>query len=233
MGRFMVVLFAALAIALASDAQAGKIWTEGRDYSLLAPNQRTSVPAGKIEVMEVFSYGCIACNAFQPIAEKLRRSLPSNAQMVFLPASFNPAEDWPMFQRAYLTAQSLGVADRTHQAMFDAVWKTGELAVVDPSKNSLRYPQPSLADAARCYARIAGVNPKEFLAVAASFSVDMKMRAADEQVAAMKVPGTPCIVVNGKYRVNIPTTPPGDDLIDLVKYLVKKESPHTESTHRS
>jgi thiol:disulfide interchange protein DsbA len=231
MGRFLAALFAALAIALASDAQAGKIWTEGSDYSLLTPTQRTSVPAGKVEVMEVFSYGCIACNAFQPIAEKLRCSLPTNAQMVFLPASFNSGEDWPMFQRAYLTAQSLGIADRTHRAIFDAVWKTGELAVVDPK--GLRYPQPSLADAARCYARIAGVNPKEFLAVAASFSVDMKMRAADEQVAAMKVPGTPCIVVNGKYRVNIVLTPPGDDLIDLVKYLVGKESPHTESTHRS
>ena len=31
-----------------------------------------------------------------------------------------------MFQRAYLAAQSLGIAERTHQAMFDAVWKTGE-----------------------------------------------------------------------------------------------------------
>jgi thiol:disulfide interchange protein DsbA len=223
MGRFLAVLFVSLAIAPASHALAERTWTEGTDYSLLAPAHRTSVPAGKIEVMEVFSYGCIACNEFQPTAEKLRRSLPSSAQMVLLPASFNSAEDWPMFQRAYLTAQSLGVADRAHQAVFDAVWKTGELAVG-------KYPHPSLADAARCYARIAGVNPKEFMTVAASFSVDMKMRAADEQIAAMQVPGTPCIVVNGKYRVN--TSVKGDDLISLVKYLVSKEGAHPESTHR-
>jgi thiol:disulfide interchange protein DsbA len=223
-GRLKAALFAALAFALFSDARAEKIWTEGRHYSLLAPLQRTSVPAGKIEVMEVFSYGCIACNAFQPVAEQLKRSLPSNAQMVFLPASFNSGEDWPMFQRAYLTAQSLGIADRTHQAIFDAVWKTGEIAVVDPFKNRLRNPQPSLEDAARCYARIAGVKPKEFLAAAASFSVDMKMKAADEQVAAMKVPGTPCIVVNGKYRVNRDSLHSNDELIDLVKFLVRKES---------
>jgi thiol:disulfide interchange protein DsbA len=69
------------------------------------------VPAGKIEVREVFSYGCIACNDFQPTVEKLRHNLPSNTQMVFLSASFNPSEDWPMFQRAYLAAQSLGIAE--------------------------------------------------------------------------------------------------------------------------
>ncbi len=83
----------------------------------------TNVPVGKIEVMEVFSYGCIACNGFQPVMERLTRSLPPNAQIVLVPASFNPGEAWPIFQRAYFAAWTLGIADRTHQAMFDAIWK--------------------------------------------------------------------------------------------------------------
>jgi thiol:disulfide interchange protein DsbA len=139
--------------------------------------------------------------------------------MVYLPASFNPSEDWPMFQRAYFAAQSLGIAERTHQAIFDAVWKTRELAIN-------RFPQPSLEDAARCYAQIAGVTRNEFLTTARSFAVDLKMKTADEQVAAMKVPGTPCIVVNGKYRVNMGSLKSGDELIEVVKYLVGKESTH-------
>src|SRR5207249_10129869 len=57
----------------------------------------------------------------------------------------------------------------------------------------LKTPQPSLEAAARCYARIAGINPAAFLATARSFAVDMKIRAADAQVAAMQVPSTPCI----------------------------------------
>jgi thiol:disulfide interchange protein DsbA len=224
MARFIAALLGMLAFVLASDTHAAQTWTEGRDYVRLTPAQHTSVPTGKVEVMEVFSYGCIACNGFQPVVEKLRRSLPPNAQMVFLPASFNSSEDWPMFQRAYFAAQFLGIAERTHQAMFDAIWKTDELAISDPVTHQLKNPQPSLEDAARCYARMAGVKPEAFLAAAKSFGVDVKMRAANAQVMAMQVPGTPCIVVNGKYRLNMDSLRSSDELIDLVKYLVAKES---------
>jgi len=226
MERLVAALLAVAVLAAVSDARAAQTWTEGRDYLLLTPTQATSVPAGKIEVMEVFSYACIACNAFQPVMERLRGTLPANAEITLLPASFNPAEDWPMFQRAYFAAWTLGIAERTHQAMFDAVWKTDELAISDPTTHRLRSPQPSLEDAARCYARLAGINPAEFLATARSFAVEMRIRAADAQVAAMQVPGTPCIVVNGKYRVNMDSVGSGDDLIDLVRFLVSRESTH-------
>src|ERR1035438_4072585 len=46
-------------------------------------------PQGKVEVMEVFSYGCPACNHFVPVMRKLKQSLPANAVVNFLPAGFN------------------------------------------------------------------------------------------------------------------------------------------------
>lgn len=208
---------------------AARNWIEGRNYTLLSPIQRTTVPAGKVEVMEVFSYGCIACNGFQPVIEKLKQKLPANAQMVFLPASFNPPEAWPMFQRAYFAAQSLGIADKTHQAMFDAVWKTGELAISDPVTHRLKKPLPTIQDAAKCYARLTGVKPEAFLAAAKSFGVEVKMRAADAQVKQMAVPSTPCIVVNGKYRVNMDSIGSYVELFDLVNYLVAKEMPRAKA----
>ena len=125
------LLLSLLAALTAVRAGAAPARTEGRDYAVLAQPQRTSVPPGKIEVLEVFSYGCPACNAFQPTMELLKKSLPPNAQLAYLPAAFNKAEDWPMYQRAWFAAQALGIADRTHQQMFDAVWKTGELANLD------------------------------------------------------------------------------------------------------
>src|SRR6185436_16273078 len=109
-----------------------------RHYAVLPQAQRTHVGPGKVEVMEVFSYGCPACNHFRPLMQKLKKELPPNAQMVYLPASWNAAEAWPLFQRAYLTAQSLGVADKAHEAMFDAIWTTGELAVADKATNQLK-----------------------------------------------------------------------------------------------
>ena len=194
----------------------GATLNEGTHYVRLAPPQQTTVPAGKVEVMEVFSYACPACNAFQPVMEKLRRVLPPNAQLTFLPAAFNPSEDWPMFQRAYLAAQALGIAERTHQAMFDAVWKTGELAVTTPGSNRLKDPLPSIADA--------GIDPQQFLSMANSFGIDSKIRAADAQILAMHVDSTPTLIVNGKYRVVRDALSGDDQLIELVKYLVARES---------
>jgi thiol:disulfide interchange protein DsbA len=218
MPRLAAALLIVLACALLAEARAAERYVEGSDYYRITPPQTTTVAPGKVEVMEVFSYGCPVCNTFQPTMEGLRRVLPANAQIVLLPAAFNPSEDWPMFQRAYITAQLLGVAERAHQGIFDAVWKSGELAIT-------KRPLPSLEDAAKVYARLTGVKPETFLATAHSFSVDMKIKAADAQILAMQVPGTPCLIVNGKYRVSTENKIEGGP-IELVKFLVAKESAH-------
>jgi protein dithiol oxidoreductase (disulfide-forming) len=213
-----------LALLLAPLSQAAQTWTEGTHYAVLSPIQPTAVAKGKVEVLEVFSYACPYCNRFQPLVAKLEKGLPPNAQMVFLPAAFSVAEDFPMFQRAYFTAQLLGVAARTHQAMFDAVWETGELATMDPSTQRMKNPLPSIEDAAKFYERVAGVKAATFLATAKSFAVDAKMRSADAQIVAMQIPGTPCLIVNGKYRVIMDNLGGDTDLINLVRYLVDKDS---------
>ena len=222
MSRSIALLLPLTIFTLAASASAAT-WTEGVQYARITPAQQTMVPAGKVEVLEVFSYGCPACNAFQPVVEKLRQALPANAQLAFLPAAFNPGEDWPMFQRAFLAAQALGIAERTHQAMYDAVWKSGELGIIVPGTNRLKSPLPSIADAASFYARVAGINPQQFLAMANSFGIDSKMRAADAQIVAMHVDSTPTLIVNGKYRVIRDELKNNDELIELVRYLVAKE----------
>ena len=194
----------------------------GKHYTVI-PTQRTNVPAGKVEVMEVFSYGCPACNCFLPTMKKLKAALPANAQLVYLPASWNKAENWPLFQRAYLTAQSLGVAEKAHEAMFQAIWTTGELGVTEPS-GRLKKKLPSIEDTARFYERVTGVKAADFVNASKSFGVDLKMRQADSQITAMQVPSTPTLVVNGKYRVNNENIQTPEQIIDLVKFLVAKES---------
>ncbi|MHB8816181.1 MAG: thiol:disulfide interchange protein DsbA/DsbL [Steroidobacteraceae bacterium] len=234
MKKIGLMLMAVLVYASATSVQAAPIqaaptrWVEGAqgNYVLLEQPQPTTVPAGKVEVMEVFSYACPFCEKFQPTVDKLERSLPRNAQMVFLPASFIPTEDWPMFQRAYFAAQSLGIAKRTHQAIYDAVWKTGELAITDPATNRPKNPLPSIEDAARCYSKLTGVSTQQFLTAARSFGVDTQMREADAQVMAMQIPGTPSIVVDGKYLINLDSLKSPDEVIPLVKFLVAKARTH-------
>jgi protein dithiol oxidoreductase (disulfide-forming) len=214
---------AGLLLAIAGLAQSAT-WVEGKHYFLIEPRQMTTAQPGKIEVTEAFSYGCPACNQFAPIADQLKASLPATAQMVYLPASFNPSEDWPMFQRSFYAAQALGIVDRTHNAMFDAIWKTGELAILDSSKQRLKNPLPTIEDAAKFYARVGGVKAETFIATAKSFGVETNMRRADMLMKAYKVPSTPTIVINGRYRTDASAAGGYSQLLELVKYLVDREA---------
>lgn len=219
-----VGLAAALVLTICAPLRAAPTWTEGVNYFLIDPVRPTSVPPGKVEVTEVFSYACPACNLFVPTMHKLKTSLPPNTVFNFLPASFNPSEDWPMFQLAYLTAQTLGVADQTHDAMFDAVWQSNELAVIDPATRGIKSRLPTIEDAAKFYQAKAGVPVEKFLATAKSFTVDVKVRAAEDTIARYRVDRTPTIVVNGKYRLQTESAGGNDQLVELVKWLVAKES---------
>jgi protein dithiol oxidoreductase (disulfide-forming) len=220
---YSAALWSALALGISLPSQGAQVWTEGVNYFLVQPPRATSVPPGKVEVTEVFSYACPACNLFQPTAHKLKQSLPANAVLDYLPAAFNTAEDWPMFQLAYVTAQVLGVDQQTHDAMFDAVWKGADLSVTD-STRALKSHMPTIEDAAKFYNQHAGVPVDKFVATSKSFSADLKVRTDQDLIMAYKVDRTPTIIVNGKYRLHVESAGGTDQLIELVKYLVAKES---------
>jgi thiol:disulfide interchange protein DsbA len=218
------IALAALAVFSVAAAAQGTApqWEAGKNYFVIDPPQPTQT-GDKIEVTEVFSYGCPACNFAHTYIDALRKHLPPNAQMDFVHASFNKAEDWVVFQRAYLTAKALGIADKAHDAMFDAVWKTNELAIYD-ANNRIKSPLPSIEDVARFYARF-GVAPADFIATANSFTINTRMRQSDAYVKATGVDQTPTIIVNGKYRLT--TVSAGgswDKAEQLVLFLVDKES---------
>lgn len=224
MRTLFATLLAVIGFGLTSPALAATDWTEGRHYFLIEPAIPSTAPKGKVVVTEVFSYACPACNAFQPAMEKLRAGLPASVELNFVPAGFRADEDWPMFQTAYYAAQTLGVDKKMHARMFDAVWKTGELAIADQATQRLKQPAPSIEDAARFYAANAAVKPADFVAAAKSFSVDLKVRQANEYIRAGKVTSTPTIIVNGKYRLDGRSAGGVEPMVELVKWLVAKES---------
>ena len=118
--RLAALLFG---LSLAGAASAADTFVAGTHWFPVEPPQPTTT-GDKVEVVEVFSYACPACNFFEPTMRKLEAALPANAALVHLPASFRPDENWPVFQRAYYAAQALGIVDRSHKAMFGAVYLT-------------------------------------------------------------------------------------------------------------
>jgi protein dithiol oxidoreductase (disulfide-forming) len=218
-------LIAGVAVLGSAQAQVpgAAAWEAGKHYYVIDPAQPTTT-GDKVEVTEVFSYGCPACNFAYASIDKIRKELPPNAVMNYVPASFNPPEDWPMFQRAYLAAKALDISEKSHDAMFDAVWKSGELATMDKTTSRLKSPLPSIEDAAKFYAAY-GVKAEDFVATANSFTINTRMKQADAYIKAAGVEQTPTIIVNGKYRLTV-TSAGGDwtKAQELIMYLVRKES---------
>ncbi len=217
-------LAAALAMVICAPAHSATTWTEGVNYFLIDPARPTSLPPGKVEVTEVFSYACPACNLFVPTMHKLKAKSAAE-RGVRLPAGVLQLErGLAMFQLAYLTAQTLGVADQTHDAMFKAVWQTGELAVIDPATQGIKSPAPTIEDAAKFYKAKAGVPIDKFLETAKGFTVGNKVLATENTIQRYRVDRTPTIVVNGKYRLQVESAGGTDQLVELVNWLVAKES---------
>jgi len=194
---------------------------EGKHYTRITPAVPQSTPPGTVEVTEVFSYGCPACFQASGFVAKLKKSLPPKAVMTYVPASWIQAEAWPMFQRAYLTAQAMGIAEKTHDEMFQAIWRTGEIPLTDPATGRIRRPLPTIEDAAKFYAKHAGVKAEDFVATSKSFAVETRIGQAEKLVRAYRAESTPTFVVAGKYKVA--TLGSYDEVIGVVRALVDRE----------
>jgi thiol:disulfide interchange protein DsbA len=203
-------LLAFAGAAVAADAN----WVEGKNYQLIEPAQPTAMP-GKIEVVEVFSYACPHCHDFVPFADKIRQSLPADAEFVTVPAGF-AYTSWRTFQRGYYTAKALGVDAKAHDALFAEVF----------DKRSISVTEPTLEDLAKFYAAY-GVKAADFLATANSFGINAQVKRADDRVKAWGVTGTPTIIVNGKYRLDVSSAGGFAQTVELVDWLVARESAAT------
>lgn len=156
----------------------------GQDYLLIAPPQTTK--DDQVVVTEVFSYACPHCADFQPYAGELKNKLPKGVKFDLLPAVFNAM--WEPYARAFYTAQSMGLVDKTHQALFDAIHRDHE-------------PLRTIQDLANLFYANYGANPGEFLSTATSFVIEGELAQGNQKVRDWQVDATPTLIIDGKYRV--------------------------------
>lgn len=195
---------------------------EGRHY-VQVPTPQTSgtVPAGRIEVVEVFSYACGGCFQAQAMVEELAAGLPADAGMGYVHAGFNTG--WSLYQQGHLTAQQLGIAERHHARLFTAIWETAQFPHFDRATGQLRRPAPQIGDLARFYATAGGVSEADFLKKAASADIKTAVARSDALIRGWQVGSTPSFVVAGRYRIQNDAIGSTDDLKALVNYLVGLE----------
>lgn len=217
--RTMISLTAAWA-AGARVARSAERWVEGTHYFRIDPPQPPPA-ASRAVITEVFSYCCSACNMFQPFMHDLEKRLPGGVALDYLPASWNPAQNWPLMQRAWFAAKALGVHRRAHDALFAAIWESGELSSIDVFTGRALRKLPGIEDVARFYERATATPAAKFIETAGSPAVEAEMKRADELIKALRVESTPTLVVNGRYRIEPRHAGSGVLAVELALWLAQ------------
>jgi len=198
----LIMMFVFLSTASARN------YDEGIEYKRLKTPVPTQVGAGKIEVVELFWYGCPHCFRLEPELEKWLKAKPENVEFIRIPAVFN--KTWELHAKAYYAADFLGVIDKIHKPFFDAI--------------HLKKQRMSTAAEVKKFFIQHGVSEKDFDGVFNSFGVDAKVRRAKELSRQYGIGGVPALVVNGKYVTDGPMAGGRKGMIKVLNHLIKMES---------
>jgi protein dithiol oxidoreductase (disulfide-forming) len=190
-----------------AHAQNEHTFVQGRHYQMLPVPVRVADPA-RLEVVEVFSYGCIHCFSVQPAIDTWLEGLGSDVNFVRVPAVFD--QTWAYLARAYYSAEALGVTESVHGPIFEAI-HVRNANVLEPTR------------LARIFEEHAGVGESEFMRVFNSVGVDTRVRQGDAQTRMYRVQGTPTMIVQGKYRIDGQMAGSNAAMLDVVDFLLAKE----------
>lgn len=205
--RWLIASLLTLLLPVTACAdEAAKTYREGEHYIRLDTPVRTINP-NKIEVAEVFWYGCSHCFHFEPMVHAWAKKQPDDVVFVQSPAMWNSVMQ--THARAFYTASALGVLDKVHQPIFDAI---------NMERNMLRDKEALAALFAKH-----GVEKEKFLKAFNSFAVDSQVRQADARARGYQIRGTPEMIVNGKFRVSTATAGGQREMLKVVEYLVEQE----------
>jgi thiol:disulfide interchange protein DsbA len=194
------------AVAVPTAATAISAPVQGTDYTTI---DNPDLPTGnKVQLTEVFGYGCHFCSNLQPDLSRWKKTLPSDVQFNYLPGPFGGLPDG--FMRAYYAAQAMGVQEKSHDGIFKAVFADKRVATAD--------------DIPKLYADY-GIDPKAFASTMQSFAVSARVNAATDQAMRWGITGTPTIVVDGKYRVQLLTATGPQGMFHTVEWLVARQRP--------
>jgi thiol:disulfide interchange protein DsbA len=181
-------------------------WTPGLNYTQLPSPQPTSVKPGKVEVLEVFWYGCGHCYALDPTLEEWKKTRPAYVEFVRVPVMWGPPHE--QHARLYYTLMELDRLD-LHSKVFDSIHKDHNLMMAQ-SDAEARAQQLA-------FCKSQGITEAAFNAAYDSPAVAANLQRAKEATFRYGVSGVPLIIVNGKYTTDVSMA--GSDNTKLVAII--------------
>ncbi len=210
--QFLLFYFLIALLGCSNDEQTtfeagnGEKFRAGVHYELLDNPTKVRDPS-KIEVTEVFWFGCNHCYALEPYIARWKRDIPLDVTFIKSPATWN--DMLKTHATIYYTAKALGIEQQFVPAAFNTIQNEGKMLT---GNTELEY-----------YFRGFDVQKDRYKAVSTSFGVRNAVDQADKKMKEWKVTGVPSLVVNGKYKVAASRSVRTDELFDVVDFLIEKE----------
>jgi protein dithiol oxidoreductase (disulfide-forming) len=193
----------------ASSNPTSSKFKEGTNYQKLVPAQPTGVAPGKVEVAEVFWYGCGHCYTLDPAIESWRaKGKPADVEFIRVPATWN--DTLRIHARVFYTAELLGKLEELHTPIFREIHAKG---------NGLNTVEKITA-----FFREHGVSSDEFQKAFSSFAVESKLQRADFLNRRYRIDSVPAVIVNGKYKTDIGMAGGESQLFQLIGELAAAEN---------
>ena len=206
--KFLSVMLLCLPLWACAEEAPSAAYNEGVDYAPVVPPV-AGATEGKIKVVELFWYGCPHCFQFDPYLHEWLKTKPANVEFERIPAIFNNPT-WELHARVYYTADVMGVLDKVHEPLFDAM--------------HVKKQRFNTKEALRDFFVSRGIDGGEFDATFDSFAVSGLVRQAALLTKQYGIDGVPTMAVQGKYRVGGRMAGSNANIIRIVDFLVAKES---------
>lgn len=181
-------------------------FVEGTHYKEVRNPSAPSDPS-KVEVTEVFWYGCPHCFHLDPYIERWRKSKPADVNFRRLPTSLGRPEG-VLHSKAYFTAEQLGILDQFHPAFFATM-------------HEQHVPMMSEASIATVFARF-GIGEDKFKKTFDGFAVDSQVRRAEQQVREYGITSVPTVIVGGRWYSTVGMAGSEEEFLKVIDFLVDK-----------
>lgn len=214
----LFLLLAVSASLLAAVPQHNAPFQEGIHYFSLPEPVAAVEVEDKLEVTEVFWYGCSYCFHFEPLVLAWLEDMDQDVHFVRIPAMWNV--EMEQHARAYYTIKRLGVLEQAHQAIYNAINVDGARL------NSAE----ELAEFLSAFE----LEAEKVADVYSSAETTALLKAAHDRARAYQISGTPQLIVHGRYRVQASEHLPRSQMFKVVDYLLEKiRAEQAEATDQS
>ena len=170
--------------------------------------QQPIATGSRIEVVELFWYGCPFCAMLQSPLDVWLNRKPADVELRRIPAIFR--ESWVPHARLFYALEALGELERLHQRVYQAI--------------HLEREDLTSADSTAAWAARQGIERSRWLAAYEAPATDRQIEQSRLLTRSYAIRGTPSLVVDGLYvtSTGMSETVPGvirilDDLIGLAR----------------